>query len=115
MISGTMMWPGSEVEWSNGQRQTYGQAFSSDVGIDEKVERIFKWLDSGYPPSLVTLYFPEVDAEGHSKGKHGVHDSVKLVDDGLAKLVAGITDRKLEAITDIIVVSDHGMAFPNLF
>src|SRR5690606_5187645 len=63
-------------------------------------------------PQLLTLYFDEVDHDGHGHGPHSpeARAAQRRVDDALATLLQGLQARGLRDTVDIIVVSDHGMA-----
>ena len=72
------------------------------------------WLDlpKNLRPSLEFLYFEEVDHAGHDFGPDSaeVNQAMRQVDAALATLVAGLKKRHLYDKTDIVLVSDHGMA-----
>ncbi len=61
---------------------------------------------------LVTLYFEHVDEAGHDHGPESREyaDAVRAVDAAIGRLLAGIQRDGTRARTNIIVVSDHGMA-----
>jgi predicted AlkP superfamily pyrophosphatase or phosphodiesterase len=63
-------------------------------------------------PRLVTLYLEEVDGAGHAHGPTSpeLADAVSRADAAVGRLVAGIDRAGLAATTDVVVVSDHGMA-----
>jgi predicted AlkP superfamily pyrophosphatase or phosphodiesterase len=80
----------------------------------DRVDRVLSWLDrpAGERPRFLTLYFESVDSQGHSFGPDSPEVNVALadVDSALARLRDGLKTRGLDGTTDIIVVSDHGMA-----
>jgi predicted AlkP superfamily pyrophosphatase or phosphodiesterase len=63
-------------------------------------------------PSLVTLYFSEVDHAGHDFGPDSpeVLQAARHLDDALGQLVSGITDLGLRNQLTLVIVSDHGMS-----
>jgi predicted AlkP superfamily pyrophosphatase or phosphodiesterase len=109
----TAFWPGSEVPIA-GMRPTSWYPFDDEVPNSERVRRALDAL--GLPdaerPSFVTVYFSEVDHAGHDFGP----DSPELataaghLDAALGELVEGVQRLGLAERTNIVVVSDHGMA-----
>ena len=57
---------------------------------------------------------PEVDGYGHLGGPDSteVEESLKLIDEFVGDVLSGLDDRNLSGITDVIVLSDHGMSWP---
>ncbi|MDA4746447.1 alkaline phosphatase family protein, partial [Enterobacter hormaechei] len=60
-------------------------------------------------PHFITLYFPEVDHEGHHYGPDAkqTEDAVHYVDGAVQKLVDGL--KPLNLPINFVFVSDHGM------
>jgi predicted AlkP superfamily pyrophosphatase or phosphodiesterase len=111
MRTATMFWPGTETD-VGGVRPTRWRDFDGDMAADARVDTVLGWLsDPAFAmPRFVTLYFDDVDHEGHGFGPDSdeVRAAVRLVDGALARLEAGLKARGLAA--DIVLVSDHGMA-----
>lgn len=109
----TFFWPGSDAE-IKGVRPTQYRLFDSSIPYASRTQQILAWLD--YPaetrPRFMTLYFESPDSEGHGGGPNesAVGQAVKTVDGELDKLLKGITEKGMDDLVDIIVVSDHGMA-----
>jgi predicted AlkP superfamily pyrophosphatase or phosphodiesterase len=106
--SSAMFWPGSETPIHGIQPDDWLPYTDAMTSI-ERVEKLLYWLDRSEDnrPDLATLYFSEVDSNGHrfGPGAPEVGEAVRRVDDALRHFVAG-----LEHTTNLIVVSDHGMA-----
>ncbi len=111
-ISATMFWPGSEAEIA-GQRPHYYKTYDQDMPANDRVDQVLAWLDlpAAERPGLVTLYFENYDVASHANGADSARSiaAMKQVDVALGRLRDGLRSRGLEASTDLIVVSDHGM------
>lgn len=109
----TMFWPGSEAA-IGGVRPHWWHAFSYETPIAARVDRALGWLDlpSAERPRLVTLYFEHADKAGHEAGPDSpqLDAALREVDAGIARLVDGLKRRGLYDRTNIVIVSDHGMA-----
>lgn len=112
-IAATMFWPGSRAEIA-GQRPRYSRAFDKTVTADGRVDQILTWLDlpQARRPQLITLYFDQYDVAAHMAGARSepALASLREIDAALARLLAGLHARGLRGRTDLIVLSDHGMA-----
>lgn len=111
LTTATMFWPGSETELQ-GERPTYWAPFDQSVAGDARVDRLLAWLDATPRPDLATLYFDTVDTTGHRHGPDTPEVDAALadVDASIARLIDGLRARGLWQRTNLIVVSDHGMA-----
>lgn len=109
----TAFWPGSEAE-IGGRRPTHWLPYDGDMPYADRVDQALAWLDLDGPgrPRLVTLYFEGVDTAGHRFGPDAQEtvEAIEAVDAALGRLVDGLAARGLRATTDLVVVSDHGMA-----
>jgi predicted AlkP superfamily pyrophosphatase or phosphodiesterase len=112
-IAATMFWPGSEARIA-GERPRHVRPFDRAVTTDARVDQILRWLDlpAGERPRLLTLYFEQYDVTAHEYGASAPESMAALrgIDTSLARLRAGLRARGLESGTDLIVLSDHGMA-----
>jgi predicted AlkP superfamily pyrophosphatase or phosphodiesterase len=108
-----MFWPGTQAE-IHGGRPTYWRPFDSSVTPDARADQVLAWLDLPQEkrPAFMTLYFNQVDSAGHSYGPDSlqVNESLVTVDAALGKLVDGLRQRDLLDSTNLVLVSDHGMA-----
>lgn len=112
-IAATMFWPGSEVAIA-GRRPRYWKRFDGGLAVQARVDQVLAWLDlpPAQRPRLVTLYMEQYDVASHAAGMHSPQAMQALaeIDAGLARLRAGLHARGLDGRTDLIVLSDHGMA-----
>lgn len=111
--TGTMFWPGSEVE-IHGVRPSQWAPFDQGMPGDARVDRLLSWLDLPLDqrPKLETLYFDIVDTAGHRNGPDSAETraAAASVDASMARLIEGLKARGLYDRTMLVVVSDHGMA-----
>ena len=111
--SATMFWPGSSVA-IDGVRPTWWKPFDTTYAPDRRVDAVLAWLDlpAARRPRLVTLYLEQVDQAGHTYGPDSpeVDAALQATDAALARLVAGLRQRRLLDAVDLVIVSDHGMA-----
>lgn len=109
----TMFWPGSEAA-IGGVRPTHWNEFDYGVSYEARVDRVLAWLDGplAQRPRLVTLYFEKVDKAGHDFGPDSeqVNNAIAQADAAIGRLQHGLEAHGLLRSTDLIVVSDHGMA-----
>jgi predicted AlkP superfamily pyrophosphatase or phosphodiesterase len=115
-IAAPLFWVGSEAP-IQGPRARFWEPFNEDLAPNARVDRIFGWLDlpAAERPTLLTLYFSDVDGAGHDNGpeSRAVADAVRRVDRYLDRLVRGLASRQIENRVNVVVVSDHGMAEAN--
>lgn len=111
--AGTMFWVGSEAP-IHGALPEYWRPFDIRVGSDARVDQILAWLalPPDQRPHLLTLYFDVVDTAGHLHGPDApeVDAALAEVDAAMARLEAGLLALALDHATNVVVVSDHGMA-----
>ena len=111
--SATMFWPGSDVA-IGGRYPTYWRPFVDALPAADRTTQVIDWLRQPDPdrPSLLTLYFSDLDTAGHDEGPDSaaVATAAATVDAQLARLVKAVDDLDLEARVHWVVVSDHGMS-----
>jgi predicted AlkP superfamily pyrophosphatase or phosphodiesterase len=111
--SGAVFWPGTEVA-IHGVQPDYWRPYESKLSVSERVDAVLKLasLPLEQRPLFITLYFDAVDHQGHVAGPDStqVNNALKEVDSGLARLDQGLQERQLLAHTNLVIVSDHGMA-----
>lgn len=109
----TMFWPGSEAPIA-GMHPDQWRRFDARMPNSARVDAVLDWIarTDAARPTFVTLYFDQVDHEGHGDGPGSpqVMQAEAAVDEALARLVAGLEARGLRDRVDVVVVSDHGMA-----
>lgn len=112
-IAATMFWPGSEARIA-GEEPRYRRAFDMRVPPEERADQILAWLDlpPQRRPQLLTLYFEQYDVASHLDGGRSERamGALRRIDDAIARVRDGLRERGLLARTELIVVSDHGMA-----
>jgi predicted AlkP superfamily pyrophosphatase or phosphodiesterase len=111
--SATMYWPGSEAP-IGGVRPTQWQPFDAKVTAAQRVDQVLAWLDAppASRPDIVTLYFDMVDSAAHANGPDSpqAHAALREVDAAIGRLRDGLATRGLLDRTNLVIVSDHGMA-----
>jgi predicted AlkP superfamily pyrophosphatase or phosphodiesterase len=112
-IAGTMFWPGSDAEIA-GDRPTWWRMYDHNLSNAARVDQILTWLrlPEATKPTFLTLYFSDVDTAGHDFGPESqqIAPAIERVDAAMARLVKGIEAAGLAARTNLVVLSDHGMA-----
>jgi len=111
--SACLFWPGSEAEIA-GARPTYYRAFDGRLTSAQRVDGLLAWFDrpAAQRPDFCTLYLDVVDHAGHDFGPDAPETAaaVREVDAAIARLEAGLARRRLAETTNLVIVSDHGMA-----
>ncbi|WP_312319697.1 ectonucleotide pyrophosphatase/phosphodiesterase [Stenotrophomonas sp.] len=106
-------WPGSEAA-IQGVRPTKWRIYDGNVPLPDRVDEVLGWVarDDAQAPRLVTLYMENVDHEGHQHGPNSPEyaAAVKDADAAVGRLLDGLQARGIADTTNVIVVSDHGMA-----
>ena len=110
MRTACFFWPGSEAKIA-GERPSFYLHFG-DYPDEKRIDQVIAWLElpPQQRPHFITLYYANVDQEGHLHGPDSeqVAAAVKHVDN-----LVGDLERKLNALhlpIDLIIVADHGMA-----
>ncbi|WP_425602207.1 ectonucleotide pyrophosphatase/phosphodiesterase [Luteimonas aquatica] len=111
--SATMFWPGSEAE-IDGIRPSQWRLFDKDFSAGARVDTVLSWLDlpEAERPRVITLYFDKVDAVSHERGPDAPETdaAIREIDAAIGRLLDGLARRGRLDRTNLIVVSDHGMA-----
>lgn len=106
-----MFWLGSEVE---GRRPTVWHPYEHERPYEERVAEVLSWFDAPVEeqPDFAAVYFDHVDSVTHRNGVFTEAEgaAVARVDALVGMLVDGLTARGLLDRTNIMIVSDHGMA-----
>lgn len=113
LTAGTLFWVGSEADVQE-MYPTYWKKFDSSMPYKARIDTVVKWLS--YPDEkrvdFATLYFSLMDHAGHRYGPES--DSVKVAlqraDSLIGYLKARMNKEQLWDKTNVIIVSDHGMA-----
>ncbi|PTT42964.1 alkaline phosphatase family protein [Chryseobacterium sp. HMWF028] len=111
MVSASLMWVGSASD-AGGMRPTYYYPYHEKFTPSDKVEKVINWLKlpEDKRPHFITLYFPEVDGNGHHYGPEAkeTENAVHLIDQAVGDLVQKVNDLGLKNV-NYVFVSDHGM------
>ncbi|MCU7491172.1 MAG: ectonucleotide pyrophosphatase/phosphodiesterase [Bacteroidota bacterium] len=79
-----------------------------------RIEGVINWLKMPYKdrPHFITLYMDETDRQGHRYGPHSpqVNGAVKLLDSLSGVLLGRLKEIGMYDSTNVIFLSDHGMA-----
>jgi predicted AlkP superfamily pyrophosphatase or phosphodiesterase len=112
-IAATMFWPGSDAE-IGGRRPTYWRTYDHDLPNNARIDQLLSWLKqpADAQPTLLTMYISTIDTVGHDEGPDSpdIAKAAHEVDASMARLVSGITNAGLAGRTNVVLVSDHGMA-----
>lgn len=111
--AGTYFFPGTEAEIA-GHRPSYWKPYDGKVPNEERVDAVLGWLDLPVAerPTMLTLYFSDVDDAGHGFGPDAdeTRKAVLKVDGDIGRLIEGLKARRVFNQVNLIIVSDHGMA-----
>ncbi len=112
--SATYFWPESDARF-NGMTPDYYFHYSKYSEYQGRVDQIIQWLSSpkAQRPRFVASYFSLVDSMGHEFGPDApqTRDAVKQLDELMGQLQTRLS--KLEQEINLVIVSDHGMAYVN--
>ena len=113
-VSATWAWPGSEAPIGGIQARLHHK-YDESVTLPERMQQVLGWLQSrpdGQKPRLVAAYMEPVDQAGHAHGPDSPEYAAALrtVDTAIGQLLDGMERGGLLDATNIIIVSDHGMA-----
>ncbi len=113
LSTATLSWPGSEAPVQD-IRPTRWNLFDAERPIGTRVDMVAGWLTepASTRPKLATLYFEHPDSAGHGHGPHSqeLRTTMREVDAAIGNLLARLEQAGVLDHTDIIIVSDHGMA-----
>lgn len=111
--SAAFFFPGTETI-IGGVKPTISNVYNGKVPPEFRVDKILSYLDlpAEYRPTILTLYFSDVDDAGHefSPDAEETRYAVQNVDRYIGRLMDGLKARKIYKKVNIIITSDHGMA-----
>ena len=112
-VAATFFWPGSEAE-IGGVRPRYWKRYEHNFPNHQRIDTVLAWIDlpEEERPSFITLYFSDVDSQGHAHGPFAeeTERAVAHVDSLIGLMLDGLEARDILDEIDLIVVSDHGMS-----
>lgn len=110
--AGAFFFPGTETP-IGGIRPAFWRTYDGDVPNTERVDTVLSWLDLPVAkrPTMLTLYFSDVDDAGHEFSPFGkeTNKAVQEIDKIIGHLLNGLKKRKIRDGINLIIVSDHGM------
>jgi len=111
-ITSTLFWPGSEVLIEGLQPDDWLPY--QEISSHDRVLKLLEWLDrpNATRADFATLYFSEVDILGHQTGVDSpqTNAAIQRVDQEIGAFIAGLEKLHLRSVTNLVIVSDHGMA-----
>lgn len=110
--SGSMMYPGATTPYRD-MLPAHLKDYDTVRNWTNNIENVIQWIqDPDRPANFIAMYFDDPDSEAHTHGPWGqaTLDSVRRVDSAAGYLVKRLRDTGLAERTNIIFVSDHGMA-----
>lgn len=109
----TTSWPGSEAE-IQGTRPSQWRMYDAKEPLQQRAQTVLDWLaqTDADAPRLTTLYMEHVDKAGHNFGPDSPQytDAIVRADQIIGQVLDGLQQHGLAASTNVVVVSDHGMA-----
>jgi predicted AlkP superfamily pyrophosphatase or phosphodiesterase len=113
VISASYFWPGSELNIEY-RRPNYSKKFVYTTPYDERINGVLDWMQLPYEkrPHLIMVYFDATDTSGHNYGPNSkeLNQSIAMQDSLIGKIFLGLKKLNLFDSTNVIVLSDHGMA-----
>lgn len=114
LTAGTMFWVGSEAPIQN-MRPTHWKPFDGRMPFEARIDTVVQWLAhpvDSLRVDFATLYFEHVDKMGHRHGtdSDSLRRAIRRSDRLLGCLEKQMRQAGLWDRTNIIIVSDHGMA-----
>ncbi|XP_055491538.1 ectonucleotide pyrophosphatase/phosphodiesterase family member 5 [Leucoraja erinacea] len=108
--SGTVMWPGTDVQ-IHGMYPTHYMKYNITVSFEDRVDQLIEWFRGIEPVNFGLLYWEEPDLSGHNLGPDNplMDRIIADVDLKLGYLIAEIQKAGLWNTINLIVTSDHGM------
>jgi predicted AlkP superfamily pyrophosphatase or phosphodiesterase len=113
VVAATLFWPGSEAA-IEGIRPSFWHRYDGNMPFEDRVERALDWLDLPLSerPRFIALYFQNPNDISHVHGPVAPETvaAIREVDARVGDLRAGIEELGLSDRTNLMIVSDHGMA-----
>jgi len=113
LTAGTLFWVGSEAP-INDKYATYWKIYDTNMDERARIDTVVNWFTQTDKPNVdfATLYFSEVDSQGHRRGPStdSLNVYIQQADDLLGYLINRLKEKGIYERTNIVIVSDHGMA-----
>jgi predicted AlkP superfamily pyrophosphatase or phosphodiesterase len=111
--AGTVAWIGGQ-DPADPRRPALFTVFDAAQTDQARIDQLLSWLSlpPAQRPRLLMAYFERHDVAAHAHGPASVEaiEARQALDAALQRLREGLQARGLAGQTDVIVVSDHGMA-----
>ncbi len=92
----------------------YWHDFDAGIPLDARIDHVVDWMTAadGPRPGLVAVYLENVDRAGHDHGPHApqTRAAIRAADAAVGSLLAHLDHAAMAERTNVVVVSDHGMA-----
>ncbi|MEQ1761994.1 MAG: ectonucleotide pyrophosphatase/phosphodiesterase [Pyrinomonadaceae bacterium] len=112
-VAGSFFFPGTET-LIMGMRPRYFKPYDGKIPNEERVDTVLSWFDlpRNERPTMITLYFSDVDDAGHAFGPDAdeTREALLKVDSAIKRLNDGLETKGSGRTTNVIITSDHGMA-----
>lgn len=111
MVTASYFFVGTEAN-IQGIHPTYYHKYDGSIPNETRIAQALEWLEmpAKERPHLITMYFSDMDSQGHRYGPNN-HEELKKtlfdLDTVLGGLFTGVAETELPV--HIILVSDHGM------
>jgi predicted AlkP superfamily pyrophosphatase or phosphodiesterase len=113
MRTGEVSWPSGQIRIDGARPDLHLNGQQAGTPVQETAE-VLRWLDlpSNQRPHFIMLHYETVDSVGHHYGPISpqMDAALREVDGAIGRLVEGLRSDGQYADTDLVVVSDHGMA-----
>lgn len=113
LTAATLFWPGSDAEIA-GVRPTRYLAYDGSMPNLARIDSVLAWLDPDgvVAADFATLYLSDIDSYGHRYGPDSAQLDAKVeeIDETIGYLLRGLEELGLSERTNLILLSDHGMA-----
>ena len=113
MVTAAYFFVGTEAD-IQGIRPSYWRAYDKQVDGQARVNQVLKWLrkQPENRPHLVTLYFDDVDDNGHWYGPESpqLQAAISRVDGYVQHLLDGLSELPFGGSVSVVLVSDHGQS-----
>jgi len=113
IVTASYFWPGSEVELAY-RHPDYVENYDNDRPYETRIDGVINWLKlpEQKRPHFITLYFEATDTYGHEHGPNSeeTNAAIRQLDSTLGLLLQRLEEIQFAQKTNVIVVSDHGMA-----
>ncbi|WP_372012960.1 alkaline phosphatase family protein [Pseudoxanthomonas sp. 10H] len=111
IATGVWAWPGVAAP-RGGALPRHWHEFDPGMPLEARMARVAGWLQSGPRPGLLAVYLENVDGAGHDHGPGApeTRAAIRAADAAVGDLLSRLEAAGVGGTTNVVVVSDHGMA-----